>query len=132
MFDTASMTEFWFRVLGLYFVAAGIGVSLQMDRLGGLVGEIRDNFLLRFIAGLMAFAFGVVILATHDGSAGGFALIITVIGWGGLLKGLFLLAAPGASLAVYDGMVGNRMLMRIWALLIPLIGLVMLWLGFAG
>ena len=132
MFDTASMTDFWLRVIGLYFLVAGTGLFLQLDKVAGLAAEIRGSFLLRFMAGIMALAFGVVILATHANLGGGKAMVVTIIGWISLFKGVFLMLAPPALLGAYEGLVGNKALMRIWALLVAAIGVGFVWLGYAG
>lgn len=132
MFDTASMTDFWLRVLGLYFVVAGLGVSVQVERLAGLADEIRDNFLLRWISAILALAFGVLILATQDSPGGGPAMIVTIIGWMGLLKGVFLFVAPPSFLAIYDGLLGNAVLLRVWGLVVTVMGAGLIWLGYSG
>ena len=130
MFDTASLTDFWLRVLGLYFLVAGIGVFLQLDRLVGLLAGLRTSFLLRFLTGILAFAMGVTILALRGGAGGAEAMAVTLIGWLALFKGVFLILAPPGLLAVHDQLVGNRLLMRIWAVAIALAGVGLLWLGF--
>lgn len=132
MFETASMTEFWFRVFGLYFLAAGIGVNLQLGQIAEMTAQIRDNLLLRFMSGILAFAFGVVVLATHDSWAGWQAGLVTFFGWASLVKGLLILAVPGVTLAMMDGMVKAKGVMRIWGIAIVVIGAAMLWLGFGG
>ena len=132
MFDTASMTDFWLRVLGLYFVVAGLGVSLQIDQLARLSTEIRENFLLRWISAILALAFGVLILATHDNAGGGPAMIVTLIGWISLIKGVFLFIAPPSLLSVYDRLLAGRTLLRVWGLVIIALGAVLVWLGIAG
>ena len=40
--------------------------------------------------------------------------------------------APPALLGAYEGLVGNKALMRIWALLVAAIGVGFVWLGYAG
>lgn len=130
MFDTASMTEFWLRVFGLYFLAAGIGINFRLGELDGMAQQMRDNMLMRFMSGLLAFAFGVVILATHDQWTPWQAGLVTFFGWAATIKGLVMLALPGITLGMMDGIVKARAFMRIWAIAIVVIGAVLLWQGF--
>ncbi|WP_297731220.1 hypothetical protein [uncultured Maricaulis sp.] len=132
MFDTASMSDFWLRVLGLYFLIAGIGVFAQADRMAGMVAEMRESFLLRFIGGILAFASGVLILATLGPAPGGEAMLVRVIGWVALIKGVFLIIAPPALMGVYEAFIARPGMMRVWAVLIGLLGVGGLWLGLTG
>lgn len=131
MFDTASMTEFWLRVFGLYFLAAGIGINFRLGELEGMAHQMRDNMLLRFMSGILAFAFGVIVLATHDQWSPWQAGLVTVFGWAATIKGLVILALPGPMMGLMDGMLKARGFMRIWAIAIVVIGAVLLWQGFA-
>ncbi len=132
MFDVASMTDFWLRVLGLYFLVAGIGVLTQIDRIAGLATEIREIFLLRWLSAIMAFALGVAILATHDSPGGGPAMIVTIIAWISLIKGTFLFIAPPALLAFYDRVLTNHTMMRVWGVVVAVAGAALIWLGYSG
>jgi len=132
MFDTASMTDFWLRVLGLYFLVAGLGVFAQVDKLAGLATEMRESVLGRWLSAILAFAVGVLILATRDGSGGGPAMIVTIIGWVSLIKGIFLFAAPPALFGFYDSLLANRAMLRVWGVVIVLAGGGLIWLGYPG
>jgi len=132
VFDTASMSDFWLRVFGLYFLIAGIGVFVQADRMAGMVTEMRESFLLRFFGGVLAFASGVLVLATLGAAPGGEAMLVRVIGWIALIKGVFLIIAPPALMGVYEAFVARTAMMRIWAVMIALLGVGGLYLGLTG
>lgn len=129
MFDTSSMTDFYLRVIGLYFIAAGIGVNFNLSRVEQVLVDVRDNLTLRFVAGILAFAFGVVILATHDDWSALKPGFITAMGWAGVIKGLLIIALPGPVLAISDTLIRVKGLMRVWAMFVLAVGVWMVWAG---
>lgn len=131
MFETADTTTYFFRVLGLYFVAAGIGVMTNMAAIQKIVDEVRDNALTRFIAGILAFSFGVVVLTLHNDWSNWQAGFVTFFGWAALIKGLLIIALPLPVTSMMAAMTGAG-IMRVWGLLVILAGALMLWLGFGG
>jgi hypothetical protein len=131
IFNTASTTEFFFRVFGLYFVAAGIGVAMNMVNVEKMLAEIRESPMIRFMAGILAFTSGVVILSLHNDWSNWQAGFITFFGWAALVKGLLIMALPNITLSIMSGMTAPAF-MRIWAIAVLAMGGVMLWFGFAG
>jgi hypothetical protein len=130
-FDTASTTEFFFRVFGLYFVAAGLGIMTNLVNVEKMLAEIQDSPMIRFMAGILAFISGVVILSMHNDWSTWQASFVTVFGWAALIKGLLIMALPGITLSMMSAMT-KPAFMRLWSLLVIVMGAVMLWFGFAG
>lgn len=83
------------RVLGPFFVVVGIGVLLNLKRYQQLVMDFFENAALLYMGGIMAFALGIVIVLFHNVWTLNWGIIITVLGWISLVKGVVLIVCPG-------------------------------------
>lgn len=131
MFDTASTTELFLRIFGLYFVAAGAGIAINPGSMNTIRTEMENSAILRFIAGFLAFATGVIVLVIHQPGEGWTSILITVFGWLSLFKGVVLFVMPSISLGLMSAVAKNESFMRIYAIIIAVIGAGLLYLGFA-
>ena len=59
-------------------------------------------------------------------------MIVTIIGWVSLIKGIFLFVAPPALFGFYDSLLANRTVLRVWGVAIVLAGGGLIWLGYSG
>jgi hypothetical protein len=60
-----------------------------------------------FLEGLLALNFGALVVAFHNVWTG-LAVVVTVLGWGMVLKGLVRLVAPGLGLRIYERITPER------------------------
>jgi hypothetical protein len=130
MFDTATTTELFLRVFGVYFLAAGLGIAIKPASMNTIKTEMENSALLRFITGFLAFLSGVAILAIHQPGAEWTSTLVTVFGWLSLIKGVILFVMPSISLGLMGVVAKNDGVMRIYAGLIALAGAALLYLGF--
>ncbi|WP_421790414.1 hypothetical protein [Hyphobacterium sp.] len=131
MFDTASTTELFLRIFGLYFVAAGAGTVINPGSMNTIRTEMENSAMLRFITGFLAFVTGVIVLAIHQPAQGWTSTLVTAFGWLSLLKGVVLFVLPSISLGLMKAVASNTNVMRIYALVIVIVGAGLLYLGFA-
>lgn len=129
MFDTASTTDLFLRIFGLYFLAAGVGFVLHPATMSRLKEELADSAMLRFMAAFLAFLSGVVILAVHQPQAGWESTVVTLFGWLSFLKGVLLFVAPGLPLAAMGGIGKRANGMRLYAVIIAILGAGLLYAG---
>jgi hypothetical protein len=60
-----------------------------------------------FLDGLLSLTFGALVVAFHHVWAG-LPVVVTVLGWAMVLKGMVRLAAPGVGLRTYERIVPQR------------------------
>jgi hypothetical protein len=60
-----------------------------------------------FLDGLVSLTFGALVVAFHHVRAG-LPVVVTVLGWAMVLKGMVRLAAPGVGLRAYERIVPER------------------------
>jgi hypothetical protein len=89
-----SLTLSLATAFGLYMVAASIGAFLAPDRWLAILEDFRTRPALTYLAGLMAFGFGVAIILTHNIWSSLLAGLVSVVGWAAGIEGLIILARP--------------------------------------
>jgi hypothetical protein len=95
-------TAFISKLIGLY--ALIFGVAMLVNRPGTIVGAgalLRDPGLV-LLSGIFALSVGLAILLAHNvWSGGALPIVVTVIGWLAILKGLVLIFLSQDALAGY-------------------------------
>jgi hypothetical protein len=93
MFEHASTTEILASIIGLYFVAVGVGLVADRGAWQRLATEFSGNLAATYLAGILAYGVGATIVGLHnDWSSRPLAIVVTVIGWLALVKGVLILA----------------------------------------
>jgi len=131
MFAEGTTTEIFARIYGLYMLAAGIGVIINVKPYRDMLTEVRQAALVPFLAGVIAFAVGAVTLSIHNDWSNWAAIAISIIGWGALIKGVLLLAIPSAVFSFSDVITKSDTIMRAWGVIVAIIGAALLYVGFA-
>ena len=101
MLGELSLTEFLALALGLYMIAAGVGLLSESENYNQIIGEFKDNAALGYMAGIMAFALGVVIIRLHNDWSSVVAGFVSLIGWAALVEGILMLAFRRTFLGVF-------------------------------
>ncbi len=122
----AIATETLALVAGLYMLAAGIGLLADPARYGGMMEEFRASGALTYLAAMLALILGAVIVLSHNVWTGPAAILVTLIGWGALIEGLWLLAAPARFLDLVAPLAANARLLRGFGAFTVLLGVVLL------
>ncbi|MFC1576292.1 hypothetical protein ACFL3J_01330 [Candidatus Omnitrophota bacterium] len=86
---------FFAKLLGPYFLIVAIGLMLNMKLYQKVMGDFVKNTALIYIGGVMALLFGLIVVLLHNVWAVSWALIITIVGWLGIIKGTWLIVFPG-------------------------------------
>jgi hypothetical protein len=100
MADTFSMTQTLATFLGLYMLAAGVGLLVNRQAYETVIAELRANAALGYMTAILAFVIGAVIVALHNLWTGPTAIIVSVIGWAALIEGVAMLAVRDRFLAL--------------------------------
>lgn len=79
-------------LIGLYFVAAGIGLLVDRDFPTRVIEELRDQAVLGFVGGIVVFAIGGTIVSVHNDWSGWLAGLVSLVGWVALAEGVLILA----------------------------------------
>ena len=121
-----------FQLFSLVYLAIGIGMLISPGFYKKLFDDFCENAAIMYLGGIMALVVGYLILAFRGCSvccASGFSIIIPIIGWLALIKGILILVRPKMMIAMSKAMLKENLL-KIMAVVIILIGLAFSFLGF--
>ncbi len=93
MTETLTVTQLLAAFIGMYMLAAGIGVLSEPNSYSKMLDELEENTALGFLTGAFTLALGAAMVAFHNLWADPLAIVVSVIAWWTLIKGILLLAA---------------------------------------
>jgi len=88
------LSIFLAKVLGLYFIIAAVLCLVKNKEIRKMIDGFIDNTALLFIAGIITVLLGLTMVVGHNIWDNSWRIIITLIGWLVLLKGLTFLFLP--------------------------------------
>ena len=115
--------------IGLYWIAAGIGLLLAPERMRAMVDDLVRVPGLTYALGLGVFAIGTAILIPHHVLYDPLSVIVTVLAALFALEGLLLIAVPGLLVRVAQPFLAHA---RLWAIVSLVLGALMLLAGLTG
>lgn len=89
-------TLFLRRLIGLYCIVVGLSMMTRRQAMLGTVNGLLQNPSMMLILGVIALGAGLAMVLAHNIWSGGtLAVVVTIIGWLTLIKGLlFLFLSP--------------------------------------
>jgi len=127
---TAAATTLCLSILlGVYMLAASVGLFTDPDRGVKLVDDLERSPGLMYLLAVVAFTVGALIILFHNRWTDPLAIIVTLIGWAALIEGLVLLAFP----AIWFGLARPFMRhLRVFAAVTALCGAALIIAGLIG
>lgn len=95
------------RIFGPLFFIGGIWMLLKKDEMQKMIESVRGNQVLFYLAGMLNLFFGFFILSTYSTWSFSLALLVTLIGWVFVIRGLLILFVPDKVMQWAD-MLANR------------------------
>ncbi len=119
-----------FQLAGIPLFVMGLVWVIRPQSLKQVIRDMATNKGALLLAGISAFIIGYLIVAFHNVWSGGSAVIITIIGWLALLKGLFITVAASANVNLYGFMGKIRKFFVVLPWLVLIVGVVALYFGY--
>jgi uncharacterized protein YjeT (DUF2065 family) len=119
-----------FQLFSLVYLAVGVGMLISPGFYKKLFTDFCENAAVMYLGGVSALAIGYVILA-HRGirCTQDWSMILSLIGWIALIKGILILVQPKMMIALTKAMLKENLL-KIEAVVIIILGLALSFLGF--
>ncbi len=92
MIETLSTTQILAVFIGLYMVAAGIGLLTGRGSYATVIDDLRDNTALGYVTSVFVFVLGAVMVAVHNLWTDPLSIVVSLFGWGALIEGVLMLA----------------------------------------
>ncbi len=118
-----------FTLFGLVYVAVGVGVFNNASMVKKLVDDLSSNRAVSYLSGFFAAVIGFAIVATHNVWTKDVTVIVTLLGWIALVKGLLLIAVPEWSVAISKAFVKKGWFPNAFGVFVTVLGAAFLWLG---
>ena len=103
------------QILGPMYVVVAAGLLLNPVAYQRVFEEFFESPALTYLGGLLALTFGLAILAFHHTWNADWTVVVTLIGWLGLIKGSLLAVWPGAMIRLSRPLTAKPARLRIMA-----------------
>lgn len=114
------------RIFALTYISAGIAALSGRITFSRIAEDFERSPGLTFISGFIALILGMLLVHYHNIWHKDWTVLITIVGWASLLKGIMLIAFP-LSILSFKGMYRNT---RVWGVFMLAIGLMFGYCGF--
>lgn len=84
------------KILGPYCLIVALGGLFNLKAYQRVIDEFTANTAMIYLSGIMALLFGLLILQYHHMWVFNWRVIITILGWVGIIKGVYLIFFPGS------------------------------------
>ena len=118
------------RIFGLCYLILGAGLLFNRKAFQQVMGDFCKNAALVFFAGMFTLVIGVVIILTHNIWVANWTVIITIIGWLGLIKGIWIIVFPNTVSKFMQAYQKNENLLIIHSIGALIFGAVLTFFGF--
>ncbi len=117
------------KIIAIIYLSFGVGLLFNGNYYKKEINKLLDNGSFMILGGFMAIVFGLIIIENHNYWVNNWTVLITIIGWVALIKGIFLLVFPN-SLNVFKSFLQHGKTLNFLAPLIIVFGLVFAYFGF--
>ena len=118
------------QIIGLLFCIDAVGVLVNTAFYRRIVEEFIESPALCYLGGILALFFGLFILNFNNAWTADWTVIITIIGWLSVVKGVLLIVFPKVYLNFSNWMRMGDAMMRYIGIIYLLIGLFLTFKGF--
>lgn len=120
------------RIFGLCYLVLGTGLLANRKAFHRIMEDFSKNAALVFFSGLFALIVGVVIVLTHNIWVANWTVLVTIIGWGGLIKGVWMLVFPDSVSGFMKAYLENENLVVVHSIAALIFGIVLSFFGFSA
>jgi len=125
-------TQFLSRLLGLYCIIIAVAMLVQKESTLETITALVQDRPLMFVVGVITLFAGLSMVLAHNvWSGGSAAIVVTILGWITLLKGLlFLVLPPATAVEFYLGTMHYARLFYVYAAFSLALGVYLAYSGF--
>jgi len=118
------------QIIGLLFSIVAVGVLINTAIYRRIVEEFTESHALCYLGGILALFFGLFILNFNNAWTADWTVIITIIGWLSVVKGVLIIVFPNVFLNFSNWMRMGDAIMRYMGIIYLLLGLFLTFKGF--
>ena len=118
------------RIFGLCYLILGVGLLFNRKVFQRIMGDFSKNAALVLYGGILALVIGVVIILTHNVWVANWTVMITIIGWIALIKGIWIIVFPNTVPKFMQAYQKNENLLMVHSIGALILGAVLTYFGF--
>ena len=119
-----------FQVFSIAYLAVGIGFLISPGFYKKLYDDYCQSSAALYTGGAGALVIGYLLVAFHNTWTKDLSVIITVIGWIALIKGILIFVLPAVIIKITKAISSKGMILKIQALIVIVLGVLFAYLGF--
>ena len=127
--QSADTTRRFARVLGPFFAIVSATVVARAPDMRELLAEFGASAIWPWVTGAFVLMGGIIVVALHPYWRGVTAVIVSLLGWLMVLRGVLLLAFPDTFMSIANQTIGAETLWRIVFAGFTLVGLYLTYVG---
>jgi len=118
------------RIFGVFYLVAAVGLMFNRRFYRKFLDDYYKNAALVFFTGMFALITGIVIVLIHNVWVADWTLIITLLGWIALFKGVWIIVLPNTVSVIAQIYHKNDSLLVIHSIVAFIFGIVLTFFGF--
>jgi len=88
------VSKFLAKVMGIYFIIVSVAMLVNMQQFKIYISNLINDPSQMFVAGFFTLILGILVVVAHNIWQWNWKVIITIVGWIGILKGTSLIFYP--------------------------------------
>lgn len=118
------------KLIGPVALIMGLVLLFDRQRVRTMVREVVQGEAFIFLAGIIVLPAGLALVNTHNVWSWDWRVLITILGWLGVLGGIMRIGFGSQLKALGSAMVDNRLALIIPGSLMTLMGALLSWVGY--
>ena len=118
------------KLIGLYMVIVAVGILLNRKIYHNLMKDFSNSHALIYLGGVLALIIGLLIVLIHNVWVAGWPVIITIFGWVGLIKGIFIIIFPNSVVKLVQTYQKRTVLLTVNLVIILILGIFLIFKGY--
>lgn len=124
------LSNFLANIFGLSIIAVSLSLLLYPKNIKKIFDSMQNEITL-FVTGIISFIIGITMVLTHNVWVYDWRIIVTILGWAILIKGIIRLFLPEFVIKMGKKMVNNQWIPSILVVEI-ILGCVLIYFGFTA
>lgn len=132
MLEHYTATQILAALIGLYLLAAGIGLLTDRKAVSKMLKELTEQPLLGYLGGVIAFVIGGAIIAVHNNWSSLLSGLVSLVGWISLAEGVLMLAFRNWFLGLWGRLTFSPGFVGAGGIASVVAGVLLIWAGLVG
>lgn len=126
------LSTFLAGIIGPVWAIVGLSILLNRSQYMTMINDFMEEPATAYVGGLMALVAGLALVQGHNLWVADWRVLITIVGWAGLIKGISILLFPKMMPGYVKLFTGNPMVLTVMSVIIIPVGLWLTWIGWGG